>query len=93
MIEKQVSQEEEEEQPQGDDALNKLFQQIYANADPDTRRAMIKSYQTSGGTCLSTNWEEVQSKDYERQRTAPKGMEWKNWEGEKLPMEKDDDDD
>jgi suppressor of G2 allele of SKP1 len=92
-IEKEVLQEEESEKPQGDDALNKLFQQIYANADPDTRRAMIKSYQTSGGTCLSTNWKEVQSKDYEQQRTAPKGMEWKNWEGEKLPMESDDDGD
>ena len=28
-------------------------------ADEDTRRAMVKSYQTSGGTVLSTNWDEV----------------------------------
>jgi suppressor of G2 allele of SKP1 len=89
-IEKNILAEETNEKPQGDEAMNKLFQQIYANASDDTKRAMIKSYQTSGGTVLSTNWDEVQQKDYEKERTAPKGQEWKSWEGEKLPMKDDD---
>lgn len=89
-IEKDIAEEEKNETPKGDDAMNKLFKQIYADADDDTRRAMIKSYQTSGGTVLSTNWDEVGTKDYEKERTAPKGLEWKNWEGDKLPMKDDD---
>jgi suppressor of G2 allele of SKP1 len=89
-IEKSIEEEEKNEKPQGDEAMNKLFQQIYANASEDTRRAMVKSYQTSGGTCLSTNWDEVKEKDYEKERTAPKGQEWKTWEGQKIPQKDDD---
>jgi suppressor of G2 allele of SKP1 len=40
---------------------------------------MMKSYQTSGGTVLSTNWKEVQEKNYEDELTAPKGQEVKKW--------------
>ena len=64
-------------------------QDIYAKATPETRRAMNKSFQTSGGTVLSTNWEEVKEKEYEKERQAPKGVEWKDWEGKKLPMKED----
>jgi len=89
-VEKDLKEEEKNEKP-GDNAMNKFFQQIYADADEETRRAMIKSYQTSGGTVLSCNWDEVKEKDYEgADRVAPKGMEWKNWEGKKFPVKEDD---
>ena len=88
-IDRNLRAAEDAEKPEGDEALNKLFQQIYANANEDTRRAMVKSMQTSGGTVLSTNWEEVSKTDYEKERQAPKGMEWKTYEGDKLPMKDD----
>jgi suppressor of G2 allele of SKP1 len=40
---------------------------------------MMKSFQTSGGTVLSTNWNEVKEKDYEKEITAPKGQVAKKW--------------
>ena len=43
----------------GDAAVNEFFQKLYKDADEDTRKAMMKSFQESGGTALSTNWEEV----------------------------------
>ena len=62
----------------GDEALNKVFRDIYSNGSDgkprdllkekkvlicdkylEQRRAMIKSFYESGGTVLSTNWDEV----------------------------------
>ena len=62
----------------GDEGMMNLFKMIYAQSDENTRRAMIKSFQTSGGTVLSTNWDEVREKDYEGKDKpeAPKGREW-----------------
>jgi len=42
-----------------------LFKKIFADASDEQRMAMTKSYQTSGGTVLSTNWDEVKDRDYE----------------------------
>jgi suppressor of G2 allele of SKP1 len=41
------------------DPVDGFFKKLYANADEDTRRAMMKSYYESQGTALSTNWDEV----------------------------------
>ncbi|KAF3479449.1 glucose insensitive transcription protein 7 [Arthroderma uncinatum] len=41
------------------DAVDSFFKKLYANSDPDTRRAMTKSFYESDGTALNTNWSEV----------------------------------
>ncbi|KZT30561.1 SGS-domain-containing protein [Neolentinus lepideus HHB14362 ss-1] len=61
----------------GDNAVNSFFQKLYGDADEDTRRAMMKSYVESGGTTLSTNWEEVGKGKVEGK--PPQGSEWKKW--------------
>lgn len=61
----------------GDASLNSFFQKIFADADDDTKKAMMKSYQESGGTSLSTNWDEVKKERVEVK--PPAGSEWKRW--------------
>ena len=61
----------------GDSTVNSFFQSLYANADEDTKRAMLKSYTESGGTTLSTNWEEVGKGKVDVK--PPEGSEWKQW--------------
>ena len=59
------------------DPVNGFFKKLYAGADPDTRRAMMKSYTESNGTALSTNWAEVKKGTVET--SPPDGMEARQW--------------
>ncbi|KAG6868595.1 hypothetical protein C0993_000621 [Termitomyces sp. T159_Od127] len=68
---------EEDPNVGGDSTLNSFFQKIYGDADEDTKRAMMKSYSESGGTTLSTNWDEVRKARVEVK--PPQGSEWKKW--------------
>lgn len=52
-----------------DDDLNSenpddFFKALYADADDDTRRAMMKSFVESGGTSLSTDWDKVEKGEH-----------------------------
>lgn len=52
-----------------DDELNSenpddFFKALYADADDDTRRAMMKSFVESGGTSLSTDWDKVEKGEH-----------------------------
>lgn len=55
-----------------------FFQNLYADADSDTKRAMMKSFIESNGTALNTNWEDVSKKKVET--SPPEGMEVKSWQ-------------
>ncbi|KUJ17466.1 SGS-domain-containing protein [Mollisia scopiformis] len=69
--------EEDDDDGEGED-VDRFFKKLYKGADPDTRRAMMKSYQESNGTSLSTNWSDVGSKTFET--SPPDGLEAKKWE-------------
>ena len=78
-LDKEIDEQEKEDAlKDGNEGMWRLFRDIYAKGNEETRRAMIKSFQTSGGTVLSTNWNEVKDKDYEGKDRpeAPKGQEW-----------------
>ncbi|TLD18788.1 sgt1 and cs domain containing protein [Venturia nashicola] len=61
----------------GGDEANYFFKKLFKGASPETQRAMMKSYQESNGTVLSTNWDEVSKGPVEM--APPDGMEAKKW--------------
>ncbi|KAF8350084.1 SGS domain-containing protein [Amanita rubescens] len=69
---------EEDPNVGGDSTLNSFFQKIFADSDEDTKRAMMKSFQESGGTTLSTNWADV--KKGRVPVKPPSGSEEKKWD-------------
>jgi len=75
---KDVEEEEKIDNKEGDAALNSLFQQIYADGSDEVKKAMNKSFQESGGTVLSTNWNEIAAGKVDVK--PPDGMEYKSWE-------------
>ena len=77
-IEREIKQQEATEKPVGEEALNKLFQDIYGKGDDAVKRAMNKSYMESGGTVLSTNWTEIGKNRVDVK--PPDGMEFKKWD-------------
>lgn len=78
-ISKQLDDDLKEDDDEGQDGLMKMFREIQDRGSDETKKAMIKSFQTSGGTSLSTNWNEVEKKDFEKDIEAPKGQEVKKW--------------
>jgi suppressor of G2 allele of SKP1 len=67
----------ENEREDEDGGVDEFFKKLYKDASPDVQRAMMKSYQESNGTSLSTNWDEVGKKTVETH--PPEGMEAKPW--------------
>ncbi|KAF2793675.1 SGS-domain-containing protein [Melanomma pulvis-pyrius CBS 109.77] len=67
---------EPDDDEEGDETA-RFFKSLYKGAAPDAQRAMMKSYQESGGTVLSTDWKDVGSKTIVPQ--PPDGMEAKKY--------------
>jgi len=72
-----IEEETKGEKLEGDESLNKVFQDIYSGASDEQKQAMMKSYLESGGTVLSTNWDEVGKGEVKG--SPPDGLEMKKW--------------
>ncbi|MCJ1235043.1 hypothetical protein MMC14_003007 [Varicellaria rhodocarpa] len=70
-------EEDEYDSDEGGDAANSFFKKLFKSSNPDTQRAMMKSFQESNGTALSTNWADVSKGKMET--TPPDGMVARKW--------------
>ncbi|KAK8017313.1 SGS domain-containing protein [Apiospora rasikravindrae] len=73
-----IAAEADDEEDESKNDPNAFFQKLYNGADPDSQRAMMKSFVESNGTALSTSWADASQKNYETQ--PPDGMETKKWD-------------
>lgn len=73
---KLAAEEGEEDEYEGDET-SRFFKSLYKGAGEDAQRAMMKSYQESGGTVLSTDWSSVGKKYVAPE--PPEGMEAKKY--------------
>ncbi|ALC46208.1 Sgt1 [Drosophila busckii] len=75
-----VSEEEkiDEKEAKEEAALNQLFKKIYNSSTPEVQKAMNKSFSESGGTVLSTNWNEVSKEKVSIK--PPEGTEFREWD-------------
>lgn len=63
---------DDKDEVEGDETSH-FFKKLYSGATSEQQRAMMKSYQESGGTVLSTDWSNVGSKTVVPE--PPEGME------------------
>ncbi|CAG5160510.1 uncharacterized protein ALTATR162_LOCUS5836 [Alternaria atra] len=73
-----VNDLDDKDEIEGDETSH-FFKQLYSGATPEQQRAMMKSYQESGGTVLSTDWSNVGNKTVVPE--PPEGMEAKKYSG------------
>jgi len=66
-----------EEGDEKGDGVDDFFKTLFKNADDDTKKAMMKSYQESNGTALSTNWADVKKGPVETK--PPEGLVARKW--------------
>lgn len=59
------------------DETSHFFKRLYKDASPEQQKAMMKSYQESGGTVLSTDWSKVGTGTVHAE--PPSGMEEKKY--------------